>query len=340
MASLYKRKDGSPFWWISYSENERMLLGLKSNGESTRKKSRRQAEYVLKDKKEQISNSSFAKATSRPEEILFSEVLEKYIEMKKSEGFLLNPKTITLYKKALKIFFEVNNDLLPNEYERKDYRNYINYLDVKEYSQNTKAMYTGRITSLFNWLKKEEFITKHYFETTKESKKDPEILTRQEIQKLLSYAKETKFYFVVKFMLLSAFRASEALIFNKNNIMKDKIFVRGKGNKPAHIPITPAMKIFLKELPQPDEQGCYFPDFKYIGLRKFFQRASKKLGFKIESHDMRRYRISRIANNGTNLLFVMKYARHSKIEMTMRYVKVDFSKMLKNISDNQDDDLD
>lgn len=49
MASLFKRKD-SPFYWIRYTPIEQGLLGLTAGAESTQKKSKRQAEIVLKEK--------------------------------------------------------------------------------------------------------------------------------------------------------------------------------------------------------------------------------------------------------------------------------------------------
>jgi len=257
--------------------------------------------------------------------MFFSEVLEKYIEYRKNEGEALSTKTIEIYDRALKKFYKALPDKFISEYTKEDY--YLFLDEMKELAQNTKAIYTGRLNALFSFLVKEDYINKNYFRTVKEEVKKLNIHSKEQIDKLLEYAKDKKFYNAVMLMYLGAFRATEALSITEDNIKESHIEIIGKGNKHASIPIIKEMREFLDTNPR------FSDEYKYIGLRKFFQRASNKLKFEIHSHDLRKYQLSRMANKGVKIYFVKNYARHSDIKTTLKYYAgVDMKEMENDIN--------
>ena len=66
-----------------------------------------------------------------------------------------------------------------------------------------------------------------------------------------------------------------------------------------------------KDTSKPDEKLFAF---SYSTLRSTLYRLNDKLGFKIQSHDFRKYCLSNLANSGVNIFFVKSYARHSDIK--------------------------
>lgn len=319
--TLYKR---GKYYWVSLSQKESNVLG-KNRGFSTELKNKLHAEIYLKELKEKyIIEKNKHQIVNHPAgSLLFSEVLEKYIEYKISLGEALSESTIVVYEKALKHFNNALENKIITEYTKEDYSKFVTGMDL---AQNTKAIYTGRINALFNFLLKEDYIKTNYFRTVKEEVKKQRIITENEMEKFLEYAKQTKYYDIIMFMKIGAFRASEALSINETNIKNEHIEIVGKGNKIASIPIINEMREFLNELPNFEHKK------NYNSLRQFFNRATKKLEFKINSHDLRKYQLSRFANSGVNIYFVKNYARHSNIKTTLKYYAlVDMEKMKEEI---------
>ena len=321
--NIYKRNN---LYWIKLTDYEKEILGKEKNRFSLKVKNKKHAEEYKKELKEKvIIKKNQVETTNKPAgKILFSEVLEKYIEYKKNIGEELNIGTIHLYDLALKHFYKALPDKIIDSYDKKDYNTFL--YEMKNLAQNTKAIYTSRINALFNYLVKEDYLEKNYFRIVKEEKKKTIIVTDDQVNQLINYAKKTKFYEVVMLMKIGAFRASEAISITNENIKNEHIEIIGKGNKAASIPIINEMKEFLSTKPKFEQK------INYVGVRKFFQRASKKLGFKIKSHDLRKYQLSRLANAGVNIYFVKNYARHSDIKTTLKYYAiVDLDKMRNEI---------
>ncbi len=324
--NIYKR---GKYYWVKITENEKEILQKDKLRFSTKLKNKKHSEVYLKELREQfvIKKNEAGIAKHPVGNLLFSEVLEKYIEHKKNLGEELNEKTIGIYVKALKHFNRSLSNKLVTEYTKDDYNLFIS--EMSNLAQNTKAIYSARINSLFNFLVKEDFIQKNYFRTVKEEVKERVIITDEQMQEFLEYAKTTKFYDVVMLMKIGAFRASEALSITKENIKSEHIEIVGKGGKFASIPIINEMKEFLLCGPELEHR------IDYNALRQFFNRASKKLGFKIKSHDLRKYQLSRFANAGINIYFVKNYARHSDIKTTLKYYAIINMEKMKNEIENR-----
>jgi integrase len=320
--TLYRR---GKYYWVKLTETEKVTLQKDKIRFSTKLKNKKLAEIFLKELQEQfVIKKNKAGISKHPiGNLLFSEVLERYIEHKRNLGEALTDKTIEVYEKALKHFNRSLPNKLVTEYTKEDYNKFISEI---KFSQNTKAIYSVRINTLFNFLVKEEYIQRNYFRTVREEVKEIKLLKDQEIKELLDYAKTTKFYDVVMLMHLGAFRASEAISINESNIKSEHIELIGKGNKKASIPIIEEMEEFL--LTDPDLNN----KITYPAIRQFFDRASKKLKFKVKSHDLRKHQLSRLANKGAKTLTLMNYARHSDVKTTLKYyAKMDLNEMKNEI---------
>ena len=114
MASLYKRE---PYWWIKLANNEKLLLEMPERF-STKIKNKRHAEVFLKEIKEKIVLANHkVKISKSPEgNLLFSDVLARYIEHKRNLGQELSVGTIKIYDLALKHFYRLLLELLVRQF--------------------------------------------------------------------------------------------------------------------------------------------------------------------------------------------------------------------------------
>lgn len=127
--------------------------------------------------------------------------------------------------------------------------------------------------------------------------------------------------------------------------LKDqKITIRGKGSKVSVLPLTDDVNRALSRYvnsarPSTTEQAIFvcakapFQKFSSSGaISHIVCRAIHRSGLKVRIHGARllRYSVaSAILNNGGNLLEVRELLRHSSIDTSVRYTRLDFNKLSK-----------
>ena len=328
MASIYKQGK-SPYWYIRLTPKECEILNKRTF--STKRKLKKDALLILDDIKNKIKKLHDNRSLTPKADLTLSQLFIRFkLDHKNTTGTGYNPQTLEAYRKAMNYFYDAVGDKYIKHYSRDDYHKYITRLDAEGLSQNTKAIYSTRIFAIFNWLRKENYIAYNPMKRVAEEKKEIKIRTDAEMKKLLDYSKGKKFESIIKFMMLSAFRASEATALNWEDVKRDSITIKGKGGKIASIPITAQMRKFLKTLKN-EKSGSVFKT-RYDALRYFFYRAEKKIGIRFHSHDFRKYCLSKLANSGVNIYFVQNYARHSDIKTTLKYyAKADLKKIADEI---------
>lgn len=315
MASIYKHSSG--YYHFRLGPKEARLIN-KPERFSTSTKSKKLADEKLRQLKKEIAVADISSgAVAAPGSILFSEAFEQLKQDKISDGKPYNTETLELYDRALKYFYISCGDRPAASYKRTDFHAFAEGMREGGLSQNSQAMYSARIHTIFNWMQREGHIQHNPFKLVAPENKLITIRSKQEIDALFNYAKGKKFEPILKFMYLSAFRATEAVNLRFEDIKKDRIIVKGKGGKNSWIPITKELQKFLSTLPK-KKTGKVF-NVSYHGIRYFFYRAEKQIGFRFYSHDLRKYRISLMANAGVNIFFVKNYARHSNIKTTLKY---------------------
>lgn len=323
MASLYKPKK-TPYWYIRYNDPVKGSTDF-----STRIKNKREAEEYYKIFKQKLQEQKFDVLKN---ETLLSTVLRQYFIARKSVGRQYNTGTQKTYERAMKYLIEACGDKDVKQYTKKDYYTFVEYLG--ERTNNTKSVYTRCMYALFNWLKKEEYIEKNNFERIREQTKKFDILTPEQVTQILDYAKKTKFYHAIRFMLITGFRVHEVCKLQKKDIQEDRIFVFGKGAKNSYIPKVTAVQLIFDEIDinnmLPDDY--VFPISKHA-LWRFWQRMREVTGLnQFVIHDLRKYCLSHMANSGVNPYFLMNYARHTDIKTTLKYyLKADMQRMNEEI---------
>ena len=179
--------------------------------------------YIL-DQKERISISDFLKKwITHPD--------RKYLADKTLEGDEL---AFNLLKDAL-------GDIPLKLIDRKAIVKFkeVSIKRVKAVSVNT---YLRHIKSGLNWAKNEEYIDKvPHIKMYKIGQKLTRYLNKDEVKKILAYAKKTKpeMYRVINFALFTGCRREEIIKARYEHIQDNKIKIYGKGDKERLIPLLP-----------------------------------------------------------------------------------------------------
>lgn len=337
MATLFKRKD-SPYYYIAWYDTETKKAGKPI---STKCKDKREAEKFKKrwvEKKEADEKEGIIK---RP--LTMDELVKLYIQDKENVGTPLKQGTIGLIEKTLKRLYKViPRGLELNSYKKQHYNAFVESL--KGISQNTKSIYTNKLYALFRYALKEKYIREITFGRVAEEEKEILIMTDDEAKLIITKAKDTIYYNLFRFLFASAFRVHEALKLKKEDIRDGYIYVLGKGNKAATIPITSGIKVIFDDMDllKYKKDELLFP-YQYDAIRVFLSRSRETeknpegINPLITIHDIRRYCLSRMANAGVPINFVKSFARHSNIETTLKYyIKIDMGKMEQEINSKVD----
>ena len=315
MPYKYKRA-GSPYYWIGFTKKE-MLLGAKSF--STKTPNRIKADEILRNVKKELHNSSLANiySSEEKENILLSKAYQLFLRDRENSGNKLSNLTTESYTMAFKYFYKFVGDKIITDYVREDYHAFAE--SMKNISQNSRSVYTKRIYSLFNWLVKEEYLTKNPMKRIPEEIKPIKMIPKESIDILIDYARSTKFYWMVLFEIASAFRIHEVLNVRRKDIEENIIQVKGKGNKYSSIPIIKPMQILLNKMTLPEDPETRLFPFSDDAAWRFYSRFRKNTGIELRSHDCRKFTLSQMANSGIPINFTKEYARHSSITTTMKY---------------------
>lgn len=326
MASLYKRSR-SPFWWIQYRDPLRGVVQV-----STKTKNRKEAEEKLKEIEYKMLILKHETVVKKSE-YLFTNLVNIYFEAKRSSGISINKTTQESYNYAIKMFVEACGDKWVYEYVKADQYKFLQYLG-DDRAQSTKSSYLKWIYAIFRWFEKEHYIKHNPFERIREKQKVFSVLSDEEVKVILDYAKGTKFYYPVKFMLLTGFRINEVCNLKNKDIKNNTIYVFGKGSKEVYLPIIEQVKALLNEIHDPTKPEELIFDISKDSMWRFWQRMRKATGLhEYVVHDMRKYCLSHMANCGVNPYFLMHYARHTDIKTTLKYyLQVDNNKLVEEIN--------
>jgi integrase/recombinase XerD len=206
--------------------------------------------------------------------------LENFLNSLKVErGYSKN--TILSYKNdLLELFLFFSDDIDITKITSKELKKYIEYLYKNGVATSTMARHISAIKQFFNFLQLEEIIIENpsiLLEHPKVHNEIPQILSEEEVNKMLNGAKRNtsnygiQFYSMLELLYASGFRVSELVELKISDIQKkyrrdglytidDFLIIKGKGNKERLIPINKTAKEAL---------------VKYINLRENLLNGKK-----------------------------------------------------------------
>ncbi len=268
------------------------------------------------------------------------EYYEKYLDSLQFER-KLSKNTIASYQDNLNRFEDFIQPKNIKDLKRKDIEDYLKFND--NMAEKSRAHYLTVVKNFYNFLVGEDLIAHNPCETIKSpkiSKKLPNYLTEEEIEKLLNIPLKTSFDYRNKAMLellyATGIRVSELidLKFSNINLEEDLIRVTGKGSKERLSPISTIAEKYLRiYIDQYRNDLLKKKDSEYLFINNFGNKISRQGFFKnlkqivknqgiekdISPHTLRHSYATHLLSHGADLRIIQELLGHSDISTTEIY---------------------
>lgn len=254
----------------------------------------------------------------------------------------LSPRTFKTYLYCINRFLKFTKKDL-GKISKKDVRLFLEYLSDGKMSGNTMNTYHMAIRFLFeNVLKKRMWIDIKY---SKVPEKLPEVLSKEEVRRLIDSIKNTKHVLMISLMYSSRLRVSELINLRVRDLELNKKYgyVRnGKGGKDRLIVIpknliNPIKRLMEKE--DLDEENYLFNSnrnkkYSIRSIQKIIEKASKISGIKrkIHPHTLRHSFATHLIENGYDVSQVQTLLGHKSPETTLIYTHIASPNLIKTKS--------
>lgn len=244
----------------------------------------------------------------------------------------LSPRTIKTYLYTIHKFLNwTKKDL--RYISKKDVRLFLEFLSDKNLAGNTMNTYHMAIRFLFeNVLEKRMWIDIKYSKTPR---KLPEVLSKEEVKKLIDSIKNFKHQLMICFMYSSGLRVSELINMKVKdlNLEKNFGFVRnGKGGKDRLITLSnnliPAIRKLInnENLGENDYlfQSNRGKKYSIRTIQKIVDKSAKlcRIKRKIHPHTLRHSFATHLIENGYDVTNVQALLGHKSPETTLIYTHI------------------
>lgn len=313
--------------WIGYYNSITKKETQQSLKLIDNKLNRRLAEEIRLKKELELKQRSYAIATNN---IMLSDAVFHFMLSKNIDN---NYRTV--YYSAFKSFADfIASDIFVKQIKQEHLKKFAVYLKQKEKSSNTIATYLNHLCILSKWLLEEKYIDNDFSYKIRPHKKEAMIIPDQSLRKLLLYLyiHNKDQYYLIKFLVLTGFRKSEALNLKWNQIdlsTKTIYLDNTKAKRTDVFPVYPELEKLLNDIPK---RGKNVFNYSGDGL-KFYNRAITRLKLKHYSlHDLRRKFGTTMAQRGLTPYELQRVMRHQNIKTTMQYyINIDMSNIAKKM---------
>lgn len=225
----------------------------------------------------------------------------------------------------------------PNSIIEEDIKTYLAYLiSERNISPASIALTKAALKFYYNDVLTKDIVKN--IKTPKIVRKIPEVLTKEEVKKLIAAAENPRDKLLIEFMYSSGVRVSECINLKKKNIDIDKKegwVRRGKGGKDRFILISDQivgdLRGYLSTVP-----GDYiFPGKKGPLSVRNVQKIIKKLACnanikkRVYCHGLRHAFATHLLESGVDIRKIQELLAHSNIQTTQIYTKVSTEELKK-----------
>ena len=261
-----------------------------------------------------------------------------YLEIEKRYSI----NTIKAYKRDLLFFVNYLKSEQITDIDDKVIKNYLAYLYVNKAKKKTIARKISSIKSYYKYLSKKYDYNCMFLDNVKTPKKDkllPELIYKDELQKILSYMPTGKFCYrnkaIINLLYSSGIRVSELCDITLTSIDLENryLIVTGKGKKTRICPFSKSCKTSLENYISIERNANVSNNCNYLFINRFGNKITtrsieniineisiKLFGSrKIHPHLFRHTYATNLLNNGADLRTVQELLGHSSLMTTQIY---------------------
>jgi site-specific recombinase XerD len=265
----------------------------------------------------------------------------KYLEIVKGRS----SKTIIEYKRKLEFFFKWLNWKKPETINKETIWKFRIYLTEKKLDKKTQSYYLIVLRNFLKFLKNEgkKVLDPTLIELPKIDMKPIEILSEEELKKLLEYKEENNqniIYLrnkaIIETLFSTGLRVSELCKLNRDiDLKKGEIIIKGKGGRIRVVFLSQRAINYLNEYlkMRNDNNPALFVSFSKNSqfqrltprsVQKIIKNYSKKLGISknIHPHTLRHQLATILISKGADIRFVQDLLGHKNISTTQVYTHI------------------
>ncbi len=241
-------------------------------------------------------------------------------------------KTVKSYCYAIERFLEYANNRELNENLVK---NYLQIL-IKKQNPSTVSANLSAIEFFFNKILNVNLKIPH----PKRNKTIPEILTADEIKRMINSIANVKHKLILKILYGCGLRVSEIVNLKKEDVKFDDNLIKirlAKGRKDRFVKIPESIKEELSAYCMLNKNEILFPSNRggkltTATIQAIVENSSKKAGISknVHPHTLRHSFATHLLEQGTDLRIIQKLLGHSDIKTTQIYLQVS-QQSIKNI---------
>jgi integrase/recombinase XerD len=273
-------------------------------------------------------------------------ILEFLTYIASEKGLARN--TIEAYKRDLKQFSDFLGERHLKEIKEGDVIAFLSHLKAQNYSSSSIYRMLIAVKVFFRFLMKEKAILQDAtlnLDTPRVWQLIPEVLTYQEVEKLLSVPlMGSRDKALLEVIYASGLRVSEVCGLNISDVDEDFIRVKGKGGKERVVPIAKsavdAVDQYLLHTRGDSKDDALFLSSRgkridRITIWKQIKLFAKTAGIakRISPHTLRHSFATHLLENGADLRIIQEMLGHASIATTDRYTHVS-NKHLKDAFSN------
>lgn len=249
-----------------------------------------------------------------------------------------SPKTITAYARVFKDAFEYFHRPL-REVRPDEIKEYLYAKQQKSLSSQTISLYSNAFNFLYTQIYQQPHFLK--FRHPKRSERLPEVLNRDEIQRIIACTNNSKHHLMIALAYAAGLRVSEVVHLRVQDIDLAALTLtvrQGKGRKDRLTVFSETLRSAVAALVAARPKDDYLFVSERGGrlaertAQKVFEHALKKSGINKSAtfHSLRHSFATHLLENGVDVRYVQELLGHQNIRTTQIYTKVT-NPALKNI---------
>ena len=265
---------------------------------------------------------------------MVTDALEKLHTELKLRGF--SPLTVRNYSFFVNKFLQRTNKLT-EELNQEDVRVYLASM-FEDKSKNTIMLAAASLKFFFSEILKKEVGD---IKMPKKDKKLPEVLTRDEVSRLIKSAETRKSRLILSLLYSSGLRVSELVNIKPGDIdFSEKVgWVRaGKGSKDRMFTLSQSLSLELEEYIKKKENTKYIfsqnEPLTTRNIQKIVKNLRQNAGIqkKVTPHTLRHSFATHLLEAGTDIRMIQSLLGHSSLNTTQLYTHISTDQIKKIIN--------